>query len=39
MKEEYKDLAHHIIGALKGCAIGTVVSLVSAFFVLIMGLF
>ncbi|NMS91943.1 hypothetical protein HGQ85_18660 [Clostridioides difficile] len=39
MTTEYKNQMHHIIGALKGCAIGTVVSLVSASLVLGIGLF
>lgn len=39
MKEEYKNPTHHIIGALKGCAIGTVTSLISAFIVLVINFF
>lgn len=38
MKEEYKDPKHHILGAVKGCAIGTVVALVSAAFVILLSL-
>lgn len=38
MKEEYRDPIHHIVGALKGCAIGTIVALISAFFVFLIGL-
>jgi hypothetical protein len=38
MKAEYRNPMHHIIGALKGCAIGTVVALLSASLVVIIGL-
>lgn len=38
MKEEYSNPLHHIKGAIKGCAIGTGVALVSALFVLIIGM-
>ena len=37
MKEEYKDPKHHILGAAKVCAIGTVVALVSAAFVILFS--
>jgi len=36
MKEEYSNPIHHIKGAIKGCAIGTVVALISASFVIII---
>ncbi|MGC6175086.1 hypothetical protein [Lacrimispora sp. 38-1] len=39
MKEEYRNPMHHIIGALKGCAIGTLVAFISASLVFIIGLF
>lgn len=39
MKEEYRNPTHHIIGALKGCAIGIVFAFISASLVFIMGLF
>jgi hypothetical protein len=37
MKAEYRNPIHHIIGALKGCAIGTVVAFLAASLVFIMG--
>ncbi|WP_099469561.1 hypothetical protein [Konateibacter massiliensis] len=37
MTEEYKSPKHHIVGALKGCAIGAFVSLVSASLVLVLN--
>lgn len=38
MIEEYRNPRHHIIGALKGCAIGTAVAFISASLVLIIAL-
>ncbi len=39
MTEEYRNPMHHIIGAIKGCAIGTVAALLSASLIAIIGLF
>lgn len=39
MKEEYRNPIHHIIGALKWCAIGTIVEFISASLVFIIRLF
>jgi len=38
MKEEYRNPMHHIIGALKGCAIGTAVAFIAASLIFIIGL-
>ncbi len=39
MKAEYRNPMHHIIGALKGCAIGAAVALIAASIIFIIGLF
>lgn len=38
MIAEYKNPMHHIIGALKGCVIGSLVALISATLIFIIGL-
>lgn len=38
MIKDYRNPKHHIIGALKGCLIGIFVALISAFFVVLIGL-
>ncbi len=39
MAKEYRNPMHHIIGAFKGCAIGSVVAFISASLVFFIGLF
>lgn len=39
MKKEYRNPVHHIIGALKGCIIGTVAALISSLLVFVIALF
>lgn len=39
MKEAYRNPIHHIVGAIKGLAIGTTVSLISATIVVIFEIF